>query len=288
MTNQYIYSLSASFSAIDWKELWISGVEFARTKGLSFLGNALIAIAIFFAGRIAARLLVKLVRRILEKSKVSLSLQKFLCDLMYAGLYVLVVIAALGQLGVNTTGALAIMGAAGIAVGFALQSSLSNFASGVMIMLFRPYKIGDLIKLDSFVGVVEEIQIFNTILVTQTGKKIIFPNSKVTDNAIENISSRGQVRVDLTFGVRYQDNIDTAKSILIGLLEQDKRVLQTPEPTVAVAELADSSVNLICRPWVHPDDYWEIKFDLIERVKKAFDAKGIEFPFPQREVHMTK
>lgn len=250
-----------------------------------FAINLVLAALVFIVGRWVARGLKSLMGRLLER-RLDASLVKFLCSVAYALMMVIVIIAALDRLGVKTTAAVAVLGAAGLAVGLALQGSLGNFAAGVMIILFRPYRVGDVISAAGQVGKVDEIQTFNTVLLTADNRVIIIPNGQVIGGIIENITQQQTRRIDLVFGVGYGDDLKKAKAILERLVAEDDRILKDPAPQVAVSELADSSVNFVCRPWVKGDDYWTVRFDLIERVKLTFDAEGISIPFPQRDVHI--
>jgi small conductance mechanosensitive channel len=201
---------------------------------------------------------------------------------------VFVIIAAINTLGVQTTSFIAVIGAAGLAIGFALQGSLANFASGVMLIIFRPFKAGDFVEAGGTSGAVEAIHIFNTVLKTPDNKKVIIPNSKVTGDNIVNYSAKDTRRVDLVFGIGYEDDIRKAKQTLEQIVASDERVLKDPAPTIAVSELGDSSVNFVVRPWVNTADYWSVYFDLTEKVKLTFDDQGISIPFPQTDVHLHK
>ena len=245
----------------------------------------LIAAAVFIIGKMVVKIIVNGVDKITE-GRIDESLRKFLSSVLRGLLLAVVVIAALERLGVQTTAAVAILGAAGLAIGFALQGSLGNFASGVMIIIFRPYKIGDLVKLAGEVGVVEQIEVFNTVIITPDNRTIIIPNGQVAGSTIENISAKGQLRVDLVFGIGYGDDLRKAKDILTKVVEADDRVIKDRGIQIAVSELGDSSVNFVVRPWVSVADYWDVRFDLTERVKVAFDENGISIPFPQRDVHL--
>ena len=244
-----------------------------------------IALAVFVIGKMVVRFVVNTVDR-LTKGRLDESLRKFLSSVLRGLLMAVVVIAALERLGIQTTAAVAILGAAGLAIGFALQGSLGNFASGVMIIIFRPYKIGDLVKLAGEVGVVEQIEVFNTVVVTPDNRTIIIPNGQVAGGPIENLSKKGQLRVDLVFGIGYGDDIRKAKDIMTQVVDKDSRVIKERGVQIAVSELADSSVNFVVRPWVTVADYWDVRFDLTEKIKLAFDENGISIPFPQRDVHM--
>lgn len=244
------------------------------------------ALAIFIIGRIVAGILTGVVRRLMLRSKVDAILVGFVTNLTKVGLLTFVVVAALGALGMQTTSVIAVIGAAGLAVGLALQGSLANFASGVMLVIFRPFKTGDYIEAGGTAGVVKEIRIFNTVMKTPDNKLVIVPNSKITGDNVTNYSANEERRLDLVFGISYGDDIRRAKQILEQILKDDSRVLAEPEPVVALLELADSSVNIAVRPWVRTSEYWPVRFDLTERVKLAFDEQGISIPFPQRDVHM--
>jgi small conductance mechanosensitive channel len=248
--------------------------------------KVLAALAILLLGAWAARFFSRLSRRVMERRGVDPTLVAFAGSLLYYALLAFVVLAALGQVGIQTTSFVAVVGAAGLAIGLALQGSLANFAAGFLLIFFRPFKAGDYIEGAGTAGTVESIQIFTTQLQTPDNKRIIIPNAKLTGDNIVNWSAAGTRRVDLVFGIGYGDDIDKAKAIIAGVLAEDGRVLQDPKPTIAVAELADSSVKLAARPWVATVDYWDVYFDITEQVKKRFDAEGITIPFPQRAVHL--
>jgi len=256
--------------------------EWGALYGTKVLG----AIVILVAGRILVGLLSRLVRRMLEKAKIDETLTRFVTSLTRITLLTFVVIAAMNMLGVQTASFIAVIGAAGLAIGFALQGSLANFASGVMLIIFRPIKRDDLVEAAGTLGVVKEIHIFNTILRTLDNKRVIIPNSKVTSDIIVNYSVEGILRVDMVFGISYGDKIPKAKKLLEDILANDARVLKEPASTVAVSELGDSSVNFVVRPYVKVEDYWGVYFDVTEKVKMTFDDQGVSIPFPQRDVHM--
>jgi len=255
---------------------------YALTYGMSTIA----ALLIVLIGRILARFLSRTVEKILLKSKVEQTLAVFVKHITYVALMAFVILAALGKLGVQTTSFIAVLGAAGLAVGLALQGSLSNFAAGVMLILFKPFKVGDYIDAGGATGTVEEIQIFNTIVTTPDNKRVIIPNSKITGDNITNFTAVEKRRVDLVFGISYDDDMRVAKTVLLDLVKSDERVLTDPEPVVAVSELADSSVNLVCRPWVKPEDYWSVFFDFLEKGKIALEEKGLSIPYPQSDVHI--
>jgi small conductance mechanosensitive channel len=228
----------------------------------------------------------KLVERIMVKSNMDSTLISFVSNLAYIALLAFIVVAALGQLGIQTTSFIAVLGAAGLAVGLALQGSLANFAAGFLLIIFRPFKVGDLIEAAGVFGVVEAIQIFTTQLKTPDNKTVIVPNGKITDDNIVNWTVKGTRRIDMVFGIGYDDDIDQARSLMADIIAQDERILKDPAPKIAISELADSSVNFVVRPWVKVEDYWGVHFDLTEKIKKAFDAAGVSIPFPQRDVHV--
>lgn len=246
------------------------------------------AILVFIIGKWLARRVTNLITKIMEKSKVDETLTKFLDSILYYTLMVVVLIATAGQLGINTTSFLTVVGAAGLAVGLALKDSLANFASGVMLILFRPYQVGDFVETAGVSGNVAEIALFTTTLNTVDNKRVIIPNSNVTGDVITNITANPTRRVDLVMGIGYGDDIKKAKDIMANILKEDERVLDNPAANIAVSELADSSVNFVVRPWVKTGDYWNVYFDLTEKIKLAFDAEGISIPFPQQDVHLYK
>lgn len=264
------------------EDILITIKEYATLYGLKVIG----AILIFIIGRIIIGTLVKMVHKLLDKSNVDPILAKFLLSLTKIALLTFLIIAVIGTLGVQTTSFVAILGAAGLAVGFALQGSLANLASGVMIIIFRPFRVGDYVQAGGSAGSVEEVRIFSTILKTPDNIKVIIPNAQITGSIISNYSANDTRRVDMVFGIGYGDDIKKAKEILERVVKEDCRVLKEPAVTVAVSELGDSSVNFVVRPWVKTSDYWTTRFDIIEKVKLTFDKEGISIPFPQRDVHL--
>jgi len=249
--------------------------------------KVLIALAIFFVGKFIAKKAVQLSQKMMRKSKVDETLVSFGGNILYALALVFVVIAALSQLGINTTSLAAIVAAAGLAIGLALQGSLSNLAAGVMLILFRPFRLGDYIEAGGTNGTVEEINIFTTKLKSPDNKEITVPNGEIISNVITNYSAKPTRRIDLVYGVGYDDDIKKVKDILTKIVNEDERILKEPAPNVAVHELADSSVNFICRPWVASVDYWAVFWDLQEKVKIEFDKAGISIPYPQRDMHIV-
>ena len=224
--------------------------------------------------------------KFLERRNIDSSLKPFLKSLLYNLLLVLLVLSVLSTLGVQMTSFVAIVGAAGLAVGLALQGTLQNFAGGVIMLVLRPFKVGDYIEGGGHAGTVREIQIFNTILMTPDNRKIIIPNGGLSNSSITNYSAEETRRVDLVFGIGYDDDIKKAKELLETIVSSDERVLKDPAHTIAVSELADSSVNFVVRPWVKASDYWGIFFDMQEKVKLEFDKAGISIPFPQQDIHV--
>lgn len=247
-----------------------------------------LAIIVFVVGRIVANIIVKIVKHGLERSGMDTLLVNFVTNILRWVLVLFVIIAALEQLGVDTTSLVALLGAAGIAVGLALKDSLQNFASGVMLIIFRPFKTGDFVEAGGVAGVVENIGIFTTLMKTGDNKEVIVPNGSVYSGTITNYSARPTRRVDMVFGIGYDADIREAKNILQKIVGEDERVLPDPAPVIAVSELADSSVNFVVRPWVKASDYWAVLWDTNEKVKYAFDEAGISIPFPQMDVHLDK
>lgn len=246
------------------------------------------AIVIFYIGRMVANG----VRRFMEKAMLARSVDKavvsFIAGIVYAIILIATVLMALSQVGFQTTSFIAILGAAGLAVGLALQGSLANFASGILIILFRPFKSGDFIDAGGISGTVDKIEIFQTIMKTPDNKLVIVPNAQITGGAITNYSAEPIRRVDLVIGISYDSDLRKAKQILEDILKNDERVLAEPESSVKVGALADSSVNLNVRPWVKSADYWGVYWDTLEKVKLVFDEQGIGIPFPQMDVHIKK
>jgi len=254
--------------------------------GFKIVPQIVLALIVLVIGLWVIKALSKGVTRALEKSKVEVSLQKFLTSLISIGLKILLLISIASMLGIATTSFVAIVGAMGLAVGLALQGSLANFAGGVLILLLKPFKVGDVIEAQGYVGKVDQIQIFNTILKTFDNKTIFIPNAALSNGSITNFSIEPTRRVDMTFGIGYDDDLKQAKQILTDLVAQDERILKDPEPLIALAELADSSVNFTVKVWVKQENYWNVFFDLQEKVKLTFDEQGISIPFPQHDVHL--
>jgi small conductance mechanosensitive channel len=244
------------------------------------------AIFVLIVGGWIIRLLMRGMKRVMERSKIDNSLKPFLTSLTRTLFRALLFISVLGMVGIEMTSFIAILGAAGLAVGLALSGTLQNLAGGVMILLFKPFKVGDYIEAQGYAGSVKEIQIFNTILKTPDAKIIIIPNGGLANSSMINYSAEETRRVDWTFGIAYGDDVSRAKEILRDLLEMDERALKDPEPFIALSELADSSVNIVVRAWVLAADYWPLFFDMNEAVYNAFNKEGINIPFPQMDVHL--
>ena len=263
-----------------------SDVDYLNTYIIPWGINLVLALGIFVIGRWIARAVTNAVSRLMKKGGLDESLVDFLDNLIYAALVVVVIIAALDQLGVDTTSVLAIFATAGLAVGLALKDSLGNLAAGVMLVLFKPFKLGDFIEAGGVTGVVESIRIFSTLLKTPDNREITVPNGQIYGGTIVNFSARDTRRIDLIFGIGYDDDIRQAKQLIEEVMAADERILKDPPAVVMVAELADSSVNLAVRPWVKAADYWDVRSAMLEKVKITFDAAGISIPYPQTDVHL--
>lgn len=255
-------------------------------NGLEWGGRIIGFLLVLIIGLWLAKVIRKGMTRVMEKRNLDPTLTKFLAALTHIALQAFVVVAALAKLQVQTASFVAILGAAGLAVGLALQGSLSNFASGVLMIIFKPISLGDFVEAGGATGIVDEISIFTTILKSPDNKRIIVPNAQVMGGTITNFTAIGTRRVDMTVGIGYGEDIDKAKNVIKGILDADERVLKDPAYTVAVVEMADSSVNLVVRPWCKVADYWNLYFDVTETIKKRFDEEEITIPFPQRDVHI--
>ena len=250
--------------------------------------NIVMAIVIYIIGKMIVGVLINVLGKIMARSKYDDMLVDFVKAIARAVLMLFVIIAALDRLGVDTTSLAAILAAAGLAIGLSLQGSLQNFAAGVMLLVFKPFKAGDFIEAGGATGVVKSISIFTTVMTSGDNKEIIVPNGSIYGGNITNYSAKETRRVDMVVGIGYDSDLKKAKEILNEMVAADDRILKDPAPTVAVAELADSSVNFVVRPWVASGDYWAVKFDFNEAVKLRFDAEGISIPFPQMDVHVHK
>ncbi|MDP8240563.1 MAG: mechanosensitive ion channel [Candidatus Hatepunaea meridiana] len=269
---------------IDFKPIFDQGIAMLTL----YAPKLLLAILTLIIGSWAIKILVKVLRKSMRSMDVDVSMRRFLLSIVSILLKVVLLISVMSMIGVQMTSFIAILGAAGLAVGLALQGSMSNFAGGVLITLFKPFKVGDVIEAQGYIGSVHEIQIFNTILKTPDNKTIVIPNGGLSNGSLTNYSSEPTRRVDLTIGIGYDDDIKKAKEVIDGLIEKDTRILKEPAPFIRVAELGDSSVNFAVRVWCNSADYWNIFFDLTEQIKLAFDTNGISIPFPQSDVHVYK
>ena len=250
--------------------------------------NIVMALAIFVVGKFIVNILVNVAKKLMGKAKVDNILINFIASIIKTVLLLFVVIAALDQLGVDTTSMIALIGAAGLAIGLALQGTLQNLASGVMLIIFRPFSDGDFIEAAGVAGVVEEIGIFSITMRTGDNREIIIPNGEIYGGTITNNSRRETRRVDMVFGIGYDDDLLKAKDIIKKILSEDERILADPAPAVVVGELADSSVNFNVRPWCKTSDYWGVYSDVHEKIKLTFDAEGISIPYPQMDIHQDK
>ncbi len=270
----------------------MNSVQSLSEKAIELLSTygpkLLLAIVTLIIGLWIIKLIVRTFKKGFERSNIDVSLRSFLLSLTRILLKVMLVISVASMVGIQMTSFIAILGAAGLAVGLALQGSLANFAGGVLILLFKPFKVGDFVDAGGHTGTVKEIQIFNTIMKTPDNKTIIIPNGSLSNGSITNFSTEPNRRVDMTFGIGYSDDIKKAKETLETILKNDSRVLDDPAPTVAVSGLGDSSVNFAVRPWCSSADYWSVYFDTHEKVKLEFDRAGISIPFPQQDVHLYK
>ena len=268
-------------SSVNWL---VANQELLINYGL----NVLFAIATLFIGLLVARFIAGGFHKVLTKRQLDSTIVDFIASLIRYVIIAFVIIAALSQIGIETTSFVAILGAAGLAIGLALQGSLSNFASGVLIVALRPFKAGEYIEAAGTSGVVESVQIFSTTLTTADNKYVIVPNSSILAGNIVNYSRKPTRRIDLVIGVSYSADLAKTKTVLEAVLAANSKVLPTPAPQVAVAELADSSVNLVVRPWVNGGDYWPVRFELMEAIKNGLDEAGIDIPFPQMDIHTDK
>lgn len=263
---------------------WLT--DFVQVQGTSFVINLVAALAIFVVGRWAAKLLNRLAIKAMQRGRLDPLLVKFLGNILHALMLIFVVLAAISQVGIQTTSLIAVIGAAGLAVGLALQGSLANFAAGVLVIIFRPYKIGDYVEAGGVAGTIDDVQIFTTELTTPDNRRIIVPNGQMMNGAITNYSSHDIRRVDLVVGVGYDDDIDIVRRVLEEVVADDPRVLADPAPNIRMSAMGDSSVSWIVRPWVKAADYWDVHWEMTEAIKRRFDAEGIRIPFPQRDVHV--
>jgi len=269
-------------------ELILNWFSENQTLLIGYSIKLIAAIVIFVVGQFIAKIIKKIIAKILNKRGVDLAVISFVASLTYGLVLMVAVIAAISHLGFNTTSLVAIIGAAGLAIGLALQGSLSNFASGVLIISLRPFKSGDFVQVSGISGIVEEILIFSTKLRTGDNKSVIIPNGSITSGTITNYSAKPTRRIDLIIGVSYNANLAQTKQVLSDVVTRHALILKDQAITIGVSELADNSVNLVVRPWVKSEDYWPVYFDLLENIKVALDEAGIEIPYPQLSLHMTK
>jgi small conductance mechanosensitive channel len=262
--------------------------ELASTYTIPWVINIVMALVIYIIGKMVVGIVVNLLKKVLLKAKMDDILINFVSSIISSLMILFVIVASLDQLGVDTTSFIALVGAAGLAIGLALQSSLQNFAAGVMLIIFRPFKAGDFVEAGGTSGVVEDISIFSTTLKTGDNREVIVPNGSIYGGTITNYSAKATRRIDMVFGIGYDDDIRLAKEIINKVVAADERVLKETDTLIAVAELADSSVNFAVRPWVKSADYWGVKFDLTEKIKLAFDEQGISIPYPQMDLHLNK
>ena len=271
--------------------LWQQFIELIESGAILdlFIGwgtKVIVAIAVFVIGKWVVRRIANVAGRIMDKSGVDPMLIGFLRNILYFALLTAVIIAAVDLAGVPTTSFIAVMGAAGLAIGLALQGSLSNFSSGVMLIIFRPFKTGDFVEAGGTTGVVETIRIFNTVMRTPDNREIIVPNSQIFNGTITNYSARATRRVDISIGIGYEDDINKAKEIIMSTMKSDNRVLEDPAPVILLVELGDSSVNFAVRPWVKTADYWDVFSDMNQEIKTNLESNGLSIPYPQRDVHL--
>ena len=274
--------IQCGYLDMDTAEIINSITQIAADFGL----RVLYAVLIIVIGRWVVKLLLKIIKAALEKTTVEETVRIFVVNLLNTLLMVIIFIAAINQLGIETTSIIAMLGAAGLAIGLSLQGSLANFAAGILIVIFKPYKVGDYIEAGSAAGTVLDIQIFSTVLKTPDNKIVIVPNGIIMKDSVVNYTDQATRRVDIVASCGYEDDIDKVKEILKDILNQEDRILAEPEPRIAVSELADNSVNFIVRPWVNSSDVLSVKYSILEQIKKRFDEEGISIPYPQRDVHI--
>jgi small conductance mechanosensitive channel len=261
-------------------------IDFLQQNIALFGLRIISALVILIIGRWLTKFLSNWLYSFMSEKNIDLTLAKFFQKILYFTLLIATILASLTQLGIETTSFMAILGAAGLAVGLALQGSLSNFAAGILIIVLRPFNVGDSVEIAGASGTVDEISILTTKLITPQNQLVVIPNSRITSSNIINYTARGTRRMDLKIGISYDDDIKKAKQILNELVESDPRILKSPKPTIALAEFGDSSINLICRPWTLNADFWNTQYDLLEKIKERFDQEGISFPYPSRDVYL--
>ncbi|OEK06279.1 mechanosensitive ion channel protein [Roseivirga misakiensis] len=266
----------------DFEKYYDQAVELIMQRGPKIL----LAILVLIIGLRLIKFVVKLLNKTFETRNIDVTLRPFISNLINWILKVLLIVTVADMIGIENTSFVAIIGAAGLAIGFALQGTLANFAGGVLILIFKPFKVGDLIEGQGHLGVVEEIEIFVTKILTPDNRLVIIPNGALSNGSLKNLTAKDSVRVDLTIGIAYDENIKEARKLLLNVMSKHDKVVQDPAPFVGVSELADSAINLAVRPWCNPADYWDVYFDVLEGSKDALDEAGITIPFPQRDVHL--
>lgn len=271
-------------SELRLQSYWDKAVNLTMERGPQII----LAIIVLLIGLRLIRFAVKMLNKGFEHRNLDPTLRPFISNLVSWGLKVLLIVSVAGMVGIANTSFVAVIGAAGLAVGLALQGTLANFAGGVLILIFKPFKVGDLIEAQGFLGVVEEIQIFVTKILTPDNRLVILPNGALSNGSMKNLTAKDHIRVDLVVGIAYDEDIKTARKVLMEAMQNHPKVLAEPAPMVGVDALADSSVNLAIKPWCHPDDYWDVYFDIQEDAKYALDKAGISIPFPQRDVHLIQ
>jgi small conductance mechanosensitive channel len=273
---------TAAKSMLNMEEIWLTVQTLVTTHSL----KVLVGLAILAVGWLVAKLIRAITERLLLRSKVDPTIVSFIKHLTYYTLMAFVLIAALNQFGVQTASLIAVMGAAGLAVGLALQGALSNFAAGILLIMFRPFRVGELVAGGGVEGVVSEIGLLTTELNAPDNRRLVVPNAKMLGDSVINYTANGTRRVDLVIGVAYESDLARTKAVLLEVMQEHEQVLDSPEPFVGVLELGDSSVNLAVRPWTKAGDYWDVYFGITEAAKLRLDSEGISIPFPQRDVHM--
>ena len=259
-------------------------ITYASEYGMKIVATFLI----FIIGKWAVNKITTLIKNVMEKAKIDKTLSEFAESLIYFVLFLMVILASLNALGINTTSFIAVFGAASLAVGLALQGSLANIGAAVLIIVFRPFKVGDFIEAGGASGTVSDVNLFSTIISPVDNRTIIVPNAAVIGGNITNFSNKPQRRVDHVFGIGYDDDLKLAKTVLMEIMKEDERILKEPAPFVAVSELGDNSVKLLTRAWVDTPNYWNVHFEMLEKVKLTFDEKGLSFPYPQMDIHSDK
>ncbi|GAB5523557.1 MAG: mechanosensitive ion channel family protein [Roseivirga sp.] len=267
---------------IDLSSYWDKAVDLTMERGPKII----LAIIVLIIGLRLIKFAIRMVNKGFESRKLDPTLRPFISNLISWSLKVLLFVSVAGMIGIGNTSFVAVIGAAGLAIGFALQGTLANFAGGVLILAFKPFKVGDLVDAQGYLGTVEEIEIFVTKILTPDNRLVILPNGALSNGSLKNLTAKNEIRVDLTVGIAYDEDIKTARKLLLEVMDNHPKVLKDPAPLVALAELADSSVNLAVRPWCDPNDYWDVYFEVLEGSKDALDKAGITIPFPQRDVHL--